>query len=67
MPQLERIPEWVKADGFHVDVVWQSLHSLVVGMWFVALPVAVPPLWQVVQPEVMPLWLKVAGTQAVVL
>jgi len=39
----------------------------VVGIWDAGLPVAVEPLWQVVQlPGVTPAWLKVAGFQAVV-
>ncbi|MFH1819752.1 MAG: hypothetical protein ABIK08_08870 [Pseudomonadota bacterium] len=39
-----------------------------VGTWVVGLPVAVVPLWQVEQvPGAMPVWLKVAGVQALVL
>ena len=42
-------------------------HEAVVGMCVAGLPVAVVPLWQVAQvPAAMPVWLKVAGVQAVV-
>jgi len=60
------MPSWVKVEGIQPVVVWQLLHSLVVGMCVVALPVAVVPLWQVLQPLVIPMWLKVAGSQAAV-
>ena len=37
-------------------------------MWVAGLPVAVVPLWQVEQvPGATPVWLKVAGVQALVL
>ena len=43
-------------------------HDWVVGICVVDLPVAVVPLWQVAQvPGAMPVWLKVAGVQALVL
>ena len=49
------MPEWVKVEGVHRAVVWQALHSCVVGICFVAdLPVAVLPLWQLEQAPVMP-------------
>ena len=47
---------------------WQLSHEAVVGMWPLGLPLAVEPLWQVEQvPGATELWLKVAGSQAVVL
>jgi hypothetical protein len=49
-------------------VLWQVSQDAVVGMWVVGLPVAVVPLWQVEHvPGAMPVWLKVAGVQALVL
>ncbi|QLQ01501.1 MAG: hypothetical protein HZY77_10135 [Thiobacillus sp.] len=49
-------------------VRWQASQDAVVGMWVVGLPVAVVPLWQVEHvPGAMPVWLKVAGVQALVL
>ena len=48
--------------------MWQLSHDAVVGMCLLDLPVAFEPLWQVAQvPGTTPLWLKVAGSQAVVL
>jgi len=39
----------------------------VVTKWLVGLPLALVPLWQVAQvPATTPVWLKVAGSQAVV-
>ena len=49
-------------------VVWQLSHARVVTKCPVDLPVAVEPLWQVAQvPGAIELWLKVAGSHAVVL
>ena len=50
-----------------VVLVWQVSHAAVVGTWVAGLPLAVVPLWQVAQPDVMPLWLKTAPVNAVVL
>jgi len=51
-----------------VVVLWHESQAAVVGMWPPGLPVAVVPLWQVEQvPGATPVWLKVAGVQAVVL
>ncbi len=36
--------------------LWQVSHGAVVTMWFAGLPVAVWPLWQEAQPDVMPVW-----------
>ena len=40
------------------DVVlrWHVSHAAVVTMWFDGLPVAVCPLWQLAQPDVIPVW-----------
>jgi hypothetical protein len=49
-------------------VLWHESQAAVVGIWLLGLPEAVEPLWQVEQvPGATPVWLKVAGTQAVVL
>ena len=37
-----------------MPVVWQSSHRLLVGMWLPCLPTALAPLWQLEQPETMP-------------
>jgi hypothetical protein len=59
---------WLKVAGSQAVVRWQLSHEAVVGMWPLGLPLAVEPLWQVVQvPAATPLWLKVAGVHAVVL
>lgn len=51
-----------------VVLVWQLLQSTAAtGMCPVLTPLAVVPLWQVAQPLVMPVWLKVAPDQLVVL
>lgn len=48
--------------------LWQESHETVVGMWFDDLPIAVLPLWQVLQlPGVTPVWLNVAPAQLDVL
>ena len=48
-------------------VRWQVSQVAVVGTWFDGLPLAVVPLWQVAQePGATPVWLNVAGVQAVV-
>ncbi len=45
----------------------QASQDCVVTKWPADLPVAVVPLWQVAQvPGATPVWLKVAGIQAVV-
>ncbi|MFH1819749.1 MAG: hypothetical protein ABIK08_08855 [Pseudomonadota bacterium] len=49
-------------------VLWHESHEAVVGIWVAGLPVAVVPLWQVAHvPGATPVWLKVAGAQALVL
>ena len=62
-------PLWLKlAVVQDPPIRWQLSHAAVVGRWFVGLPLAVVPLWQVAQvPGAMPVWLKVAGVQALVL
>ena len=56
------------AEVHGVDVLWHESQDAVVGMCPPGLPVAVVPLWQVEQvPGATPVWLKVAGVQAVVL
>ena len=47
-------------------VVWQSWQVVLVEICAADLPVAFVPLWQVEQFDVMPVWLKVAGVQALV-
>lgn len=68
--QLAQVPvTWVwstRVTGRHTDVVWQFSQVAVDVMCVLLLPVARVPLWQVEQPLVMPVWLKVAGFQAVV-
>ena len=57
----------MKVAGFQAVVRWHWSQAAVVGMWPEFLPVADEPLWQVAQlPGVTPVWLKVAGFQAVV-
>jgi len=49
-------------------VLWHESQVALVGICPPGLPVAVEPLWQVEQvPGATPLWLKVAGSHAVVL
>jgi hypothetical protein len=49
-------------------VLWQESQAAVVGICPPGLPLAVVPLWQVEQvPGATPVWLKVAGVQALVL
>ena len=52
--------------GDHAVEVWQSSQTLLVDRCALPLPVAVVPLWQLEQLDVIPLWLKVAGDHAVV-
>ena len=56
-------PEWSNPAGVHAFVVWQTWQSLPLAMWFVLLPMARLPLWQVKQPSTMPVWSIVAGVQ----
>ena len=46
---------------------WQVSHGAFVTMWFAGLPVAVWPLWQDAQPEVIPVWSMRAPPKVVVL
>jgi len=47
--------------------VWQASQAREVTKWPVDLPVALVPLWQLAQlPGATPVWLKVAGSHAVV-
>ena len=67
--QLAQVPvnaAWSKvADPVRGAVA--VLAEAVVETWLADLPVAVVPLWQLAQvPGATPLWLKVAGIQAVV-
>jgi len=53
--------------GSHAVVRWQVSQLCVVLMWLLGLPCAAEPLWQVEQlPGLMPVWLIVAGVQALV-
>lgn len=53
--------------GVQAVVRWQASQDLVVAKWLPDLPVAVLPLWQVLQlPGVIAVWLNVAGVHAVV-
>jgi hypothetical protein len=47
-------------------VLWQASQLSPVARWLVPLPVARWPLWQLLQPLVMPVWSKAAGSQATV-
>jgi hypothetical protein len=47
-------------------VEWQVSHDELVGMWFTGLdfgvtPVKTWPLWQLVQPLIMPVWVIIPG------
>jgi hypothetical protein len=67
LAQFEVMPACVKFDGTHANVEWQLPHSWVVGMWFVPLPVAAEPLWQVEQvPETWEWSTRRTGLQALV-
>ena len=46
-------------------VLWQDSQLLLVVICVAFLPVACVPLWQLTQLPVTPLWLNVAGRQAV--
>jgi hypothetical protein len=57
----------LKAAPSQVVVVWQASQESDVTMCVPGLPVAVVPLWQVVQvPGATPVWLKLVGVHAVV-
>ncbi|MEQ1661062.1 MAG: hypothetical protein ABL877_00015 [Thiobacillus sp.] len=60
---------WLMVAGAQGAFVrWHASQAAVVGMCVVGLPLAVLPLWQVEHvPGATPVWLKVAGVQAVVL
>jgi len=68
-------PVWlIVADANVVVERWQRSQDtppanvVATGMWLADMPFAVVPLWQVLQvPGATPVWLKVAGIQAVVL
>jgi hypothetical protein len=45
-------------------VAWQASQVVLVKMWPAFLPAAFTPSWHVAQPDVMPVWLKLAGTHA---
>jgi hypothetical protein len=61
-------PLCVNDAGSHATVErWHTEQSAVVMMCVALLPVAVVPLWQVLQPLVIPVWLNVAGFHAIVL
>jgi hypothetical protein len=47
--------------GIHATALWQLSHVLPVARCVGALPVAVVPSWQPLQPLVMPAWTKDAG------
>ncbi len=50
-----------------VVLVWHVSHGCVVATCPAGLPVAVVPLWQLAQFDVMPAWLKPAPAKLVVL
>ena len=52
--------------GFQVATLWQASQRVVVGICAAFLPLALVPLWQPEQPEVMPAWVNVVGVQAIV-
>ena len=69
--QPELMPVWLMAPVTNppgtVVLLWQTEQSCVVAMWFVPLETGVTfwnalPLWQVAQPELMPVWLIVPVT-----
>src|SRR5512140_2155971 len=68
--QLEQVPmtwAWSTFDaGFHALTTWQASQTFDVKMCVAFLPLAFTPLWQFAQPDVMPLWVKFAGCQAMV-
>jgi hypothetical protein len=55
-------PVWLNVAGSQAVMRWQVSHDAVVTTWFVVLPLALVPLWQVAQvPVTTPVWLKKAG------
>ena len=50
--------------GLQAAVAWQASQVALVKMCAAFLPAAFTPSWQVAQSEVMPVWLKLAGTHA---
>ena len=52
--------------GDHAVVRWQASQTLVLAICVPDLPGALLPLWQLAHPELIPLWLKVADAQVVV-
>ncbi len=65
------VPAWLIVDGANAaKPVWQVSHCAVVGMWFVGLPSACVPLWQLAHRPatvgVAAAWLNVAVAQVVV-
>jgi len=53
--------------GAHAVVRWQSSQDRLVTKWFGVLPVAMVPLWQVLQvPGTTPVWLNTAPSQVTV-
>jgi hypothetical protein len=48
-------------------VLWQLLQSCVVLTWWICLPVAVTPLWQLWHIPLIPTWLNVTAFQSIVL
>ena len=62
------MPAWfICAPANDTVLRWQVSQGWFVGKWFAGLPVAVWPLWQEAQPEMMPVWLKVAPAKLTVL
>ena len=52
--------------GLVLAVLWQFSHATLVGRWFTGLdfgvtPAKTWPLWQLVQPLAMPVWLMIPG------
>ena len=45
-------PAWSNRAGVQAFVVWQDAQSELLGMWFVPLPRALVPSWQVTQAPV---------------
>jgi hypothetical protein len=72
--QTEVMPEWLKvAPAKLTKLLWQVTQSAEVAMWVEGFETGVTPekllpLWQVVQPEVIPVWfMAVLGPKVVVL
>jgi Na+-transporting NADH:ubiquinone oxidoreductase subunit NqrB len=52
----------VNVAGTQASVEWQALQASLVGMWFVPLPVAIAPSWQLAQVPTTWVWsTRVAG------